>query len=208
MGWVELRPNYPVGTARLLLRPLSAANTEALVAYRSLAEVCRFVPFEPMTIEVVAAKLAAGWSRNAITAEGDALTLGAELRGTGQVIGDVMLVFGSAEHRGGEIGWVFHPGHSGHGYATEAAHAVLHLAFDQLGLHRVIARVDARNDASLRLAGRLGMRREAHLVSNEWFKSAWSDEIDLALLEDEWAAQHPGNSRSCPWPLAPAQTVR
>jgi RimJ/RimL family protein N-acetyltransferase len=204
---IELRPDYPLGTARLLLRPLSVADTDALIAYRSLEEVCRFVPFEPMSTEVIAEKLVGGWSRRAIVAEGDALTLGVEVAGTGQLIGDVMLVFHSAEHRGGEIGWVFHPDHSGHGYATEASHAVLHLAFDQLGLHRVIARVDAGNDASLRLGDRLGMRREAHLISNEWFKGAWSDEIDLALVEDEWAAQHAAGPRSCSWPLAPASHV-
>jgi RimJ/RimL family protein N-acetyltransferase len=167
-----------------------AADTDDLLAYRSLEEVCRFVPYEPMTAHDIAEKLHTGWSRTTIDAEGQALHLGAELIATGQLIGDVMLAFESAEHRSGEIGWVFHPGHSGHGYATEAAHAVLHLAFEQLGLHRVIARVDARNVASLRLGDRLGMRREAHLISNEWFKGDWSDEIDFALLEDEWAGQH------------------
>ena len=194
---MELRPSYPVATARLLLRPLSTADTDDLVAYRSLEEVCRFVPFDPMNTAVVLEKLEGGWSRRAIVAEGDALTLGVELAESRQLIGDVMLLFHSAEHRGGEIGWVFHPGHSGHGYATEASHAMLHLAYEQLGLHRVIARVDARNDASLRLADRLGMRREADLKSNEWFKGAWSDEIDLALLEEEWTAQHAAGRLSC-----------
>lgn len=51
-------------------------------------------------------------------------------------------------------------------------------------------RVDARNAPSLRLAERLGMRREAYLVENEWLRGAWSDEINLALLEREWAAKH------------------
>jgi RimJ/RimL family protein N-acetyltransferase len=197
-----LRPDYPVRTARLLLRPLVAADTEDLIAYRSLVDVCRYVPFEPMGRETVAEKLEGGWARREIAEAGQALTLGVELAESGRVVGDVMLFFQSAEHRRGEIGWVLHPDYSGRGYATEASHAVLHLAFDQLGLHRVICRVDARNDASLRLAGRLGMRREAHLVSNEWFKGAWSDEIDFAVLEDEWAAQHPSGPRSCPWPLA------
>ncbi len=198
---MELRPDYPVRTARLLLRPLSAADTDALLSYRSLAEVCRFVPFEPMTVAVVAGKLEDGWSRTQITAEGEAVTLGIELIDTSQLIGDVMLHFHSATHRGGEVGWVLNPSYSGCGYATEAVHAVLHLAFDQLGLHRVIARVDARNEASLRLGARLRMRREARLIGNEWFKGAWSDEIDLALLEDEWAAQHPAGLGSCAWPL-------
>lgn len=201
---VELRPEYPVATDRLLLRPLSHGDARDLLAYRSLEEVCRFVPFDPMDTEVIAEKLRGGWSRDAIVAEGDALTLGVALATTGRVIGDVMLFYRSAEHRGGEIGWVFHPDHSGHGYATEASHALLHLAFDQLGLHRVIARVDSRNHASLRLAARLRMRREAHLVSNEWFKGEWSDEIDLALLEDEWAEQHSSGSKSCSWPVATA----
>ncbi|MGH3094842.1 MAG: GNAT family N-acetyltransferase [Streptosporangiales bacterium] len=186
----------------MLLRPLSVADTEALVAYRSIEDVCRFVPFEPMTSESVAEKLVGGWTRAVIAAEGDAVTLGVELAEIGQVIGDVMLFFQSVEHRGGEAGWVFHPDYSGRGYATEATHALLHLAFDQLGLHRVVARVDARNRASLRLAERLGMRREALLVKNEWFKGVWSDEIDLALLADEWEAQHAGPD-PCRWPLVP-----
>jgi RimJ/RimL family protein N-acetyltransferase len=198
---VRLQPDYPVGTERLRLRPLTFVDAEALLAYRSLPEVCRFVPFDPMTDEVIAERLRGSWSRTTIEAEGDALTLGVELDGCG-VIGDVILFFTSVEHRGGEVGWVFHPDYSGHGYATEATHALLHLAFDQLGLHRVTARVDSRNEASLRLATRIGMRREAHLLSNEWFKGEWSDEIDFALLEGEWAAQHPAGPRSCAWPLA------
>jgi RimJ/RimL family protein N-acetyltransferase len=201
---VELLPDYPVATARLRLRPLAAADVDGLVAYRSLESVCRYVPFEPMGAEVVGKRLAGDWSRTAITAEGDALTLGVELADEEQLIGDVVLFLRSAEHRGGEVGWVFHPGYSGCGYATEAAHALLHLAFDQLGLHRVIARVDARNEASLRLADRLGMRREARLIRNEWFKVGWSDEIDFALLEDEWVTQHASRPSWCARPFVSA----
>jgi RimJ/RimL family protein N-acetyltransferase len=198
---LELRPEYPVRTARLLLRPLTSADTEDLLAYRSVPEVCRFVPFDPMTAVDIATRLADQWANSTIDAEGQTLSLGVELIETGQVIGDVILFLRSVKHRGGEIGWVLSPDHSGHGYATEAAHAALHMAFDQLGLHRITARIDARNDASLRLAARLGMRREAYLVSNELFKGEWSDEIDLALLEDEWVMQHPdGPGATCPVP--------
>jgi RimJ/RimL family protein N-acetyltransferase len=63
------------------------------------------------------------------------------------------------------------------------------LAVDQLGPHRVVAKVGAWTDTSLRLAARLGMRGEAHLVANEWFKGRWTDEVDFALLEDERGAQ-------------------
>jgi RimJ/RimL family protein N-acetyltransferase len=199
---VELRPEYPIATSRLLLRPLTAADADALLAYRSLPDPCRFVPFTPMDRDAVRAKLGGVWATTEIVAEGRSVTLGIELARTGDVIGDVMLSFTSATHRGGEVGWMINPDHAGHGYATEAAHAILHLAFDQLGLHRVVARIDARNEPSLRLADRLGMRRETLLIRNAWFKGEWSDEVDCALLEDEWLAQHEAGIRSCRWPLA------
>ena len=105
---------------------------------------------------------------------------------SGKVIGDVLVRWVSAEHSCGEIGYVFSPAYSGRGFAAEAVHAGLHLAFDELGLHRVIARIDARNSASARLASRLGMRQEAHLLENEWFKGEWTDELDFAMLAQEW----------------------
>jgi RimJ/RimL family protein N-acetyltransferase len=185
---MELRPHYPVRSARLSLRPLGPDDIDALVAYRSQPDVCRYVPFEPMDEKTVAERLAGPWSRTTLDDEAQGLTLGVELMDGGHLVGDVLLAFDSRLHRSGEIGYVLHPGFSGHGYATEAVRTLLHLAFDELGLHRVTARVDARNLPSARLAARLGMRREAHLVENEWFKGGWSDEFDFALLEHEWAA--------------------
>jgi RimJ/RimL family protein N-acetyltransferase len=35
------------------------------------------------------------------------------------------------------------------------------------------------------------MRKEAHLIENEWFKGAWSDEIDYAMLQREWLSKRP-----------------
>ena len=187
---MELRPVYPVLSHRLALRPLGAGDVAALVAYRGRPDVCRFVPFEPMGEHDVIERLGEAWGRTALDAEGQSLTLGVELVDSGELVGDVLLAWHSLEHRGGEIGYVFNPEFAGHGYATEAVHTLLHLAFDHLGLHRVTARVDARNRRSAGLAIRLGMRREAHLVENEWFKGEWSDELDFALLAEEWSARH------------------
>jgi RimJ/RimL family protein N-acetyltransferase len=84
---------------------------------------------------------------------------------------------------------VLNPTLSGHGYATEAANAMLRLGFEQLGLHRIVARIDEDNEASARLARRLGMRQEARLVHNEFFKGRWSNELDFAMLAEEWFAR-------------------
>jgi len=56
-----------------------------------------------------------------------------------------------------EIGWHFHPDHWGHGYATEAAFAVLEHAFAG-GLEKVVAVTSPENQASQRVCTRIGMR--------------------------------------------------
>ena len=192
---------YPVRTARLLLRPLGEDDVEDVVAYRGRSDVCRWVPFEPMSRNEVLDRIRS--SLGQLTEEGQALTAGVELPAAeardavvdrqahrrGSVIGDVVLIWRNREHATGEIGYVFHPDYSGQGFATEAVRAVLDIAFETYRLHRVTARIDARNAASLRLAERVGMRREAHLVENEWFKGEWSDEIDFAMLQREWLSE-------------------
>jgi len=184
----ELRPDYPIRTERLLLRPLTAGDADALLAYRSQPEVCRYVPFEPMNRRVIDERLAGQWAAVALTDEGQAVTLGIELARTGELAGDVVLFWHSREHRGGEIGYILNPDFAGHGYAAEAAHAMLRLGFEELGLHRIVARIDERNEASARVARRLGMRQEARLVHNELFKGEWSTELGFAMLADEWPA--------------------
>jgi RimJ/RimL family protein N-acetyltransferase len=193
---VQLHPDYPIETARLRLRPLSLADLDALLGYRGQEEVCRFLPFEPMTRGQLVVRLRDDFSGTAIDHEGEALTLGVELVETGELIGDVVLFFRSREHAGGELGYVFHPEFGGQGYATEACSAMLALGFEQLGLHRIIARIDGRNHNSAALAARLGMRREAHLVENEMFKGEWSDELVYAMLAQEWSDSPAGSTGS------------
>ncbi len=84
---------------------------------------------------------------------------------------------------------MFNPRFHGKGYASEAAAALLRVAFEELGFHRVIGRCDARNTASSALMQRLGMRQEAHFVRNEFIKGEWSDELVFALLAEEWSAR-------------------
>jgi RimJ/RimL family protein N-acetyltransferase len=181
------RPTYPIVTERLLLRPLQPSDADAVFAYQSRADVVRYVPFEPRTLADVQQRLASPDTvRSELEQPGQALLLAVVRLADDVLVGDVMLAWTSAEHRSGEIGYVFDPTHHGHGYATEAAAALLRVGFDGLDLHRIIARVDARNDASAAVLRRVGMRQEAHLVENEWFKGEWTDEFDFAILQREW----------------------
>jgi len=188
-----LKPDYPIETARLLLRPLEPGDADALHAYQSRPDVCRYIPYEPRSRAEIAARLIdPEKTRAVLDAPGQALDLAIVLRSTGGVIGDVLLFWHSAEHRSGEVGYVVHPDHAGQGYATEAAAKMLELAFDDLGLRRVIGRIDQRNVASAAVLRRLGMRQEAVLVENELFKGEWSTEVDYAILDREWRALREG----------------
>jgi RimJ/RimL family protein N-acetyltransferase len=143
-----------------------------------------------MTRDDIIERIAGMWGRTELTNEGQWLTLGVEVGETGELAGDVVLFWHSREHAGGELGYVFDPALGGRGYATEAANVMLRLGFEELGLHRIVARIDERNEPSVRLARRLGMRQEARLVDNEFFKGEWTTELDFAMLADEWYARH------------------
>jgi len=183
-----LHPSFPIETERLLIRPLDAAtDVEDVFAYQSLPDVCRYIPYEPRTREQIAERLAdPERNRSTLDKDGQVMSLALELRETGRVIGDVVLIYSSEEHQCAEIGYVLNPEHHGHGYVTEACHALLALAFDGLKVRRVIARIDDRNDASAAVLRRLGMRQEAHLIENELFKGEWTSEIDFAILAAEY----------------------
>ena len=189
MSETRLAPSYPLETERLLLRPVERErDVEAMHSYRSIPEVCRYVPFSPGTLEEMAERLADPERiRSVIDAEGQVLSLAIEVRETGQMIGDLVLFWHSDTDRHAEVGYVLHPDHEGHGYATEATRALVDLCFEGAGAHRVSARLDERIAASARLLERLGFRREAVFVEGEWFKDEWTTLVVYAVLDREWA---------------------
>jgi RimJ/RimL family protein N-acetyltransferase len=149
---------------------------------RSREDVTRWLYFEPPTEAQVSEWLEGVIARPPETG----VALAVDLRATGELVGHLTLIV-TPEHRQGEIGFIFHPDHQGKGYATEATRALLAHAFEHYGLHRVCGRLEPRNEASARVLEKLGMRREAHLIENEWVKGEWQSEAIYALLAREWA---------------------
>jgi RimJ/RimL family protein N-acetyltransferase len=169
-----------------MLRPFRAEDLDDLYAIQSREDVARYLYWSPRNRDEVRKALEKKARQSAIVDEGDGLALAAVLTETGRVVGEVILNWLSREYRQGEVGFVFHPDQHGKGLAGEASQVVIELGFDGLGLHRIIGRCDARNVASARLMERLGMRREAHFVQNEFVKGEWCDELVYAVLAEEW----------------------
>jgi RimJ/RimL family protein N-acetyltransferase len=74
----------------------------------------------------------------------------------------------------------------GHGYATEAARALLQWAFDTLDLNRVQAETDTRNTASARVLEKLWFVREGTLREDCVVNGDVSDSWVYGLLRREW----------------------
>jgi ribosomal-protein-alanine N-acetyltransferase len=91
--------------------------------------------------------------------------------------------------REGDIGYELSPVHWGHGYATEAARAIVRFGFTELHLHRVWSWCIADNVGSARVLEKIGMRREGRLRDKEYFKGSWWDTLFYAILEEEWRGQ-------------------
>jgi RimJ/RimL family protein N-acetyltransferase len=178
------RPVLPIRTDRLLLRAWSMDDLDAFAAQRANPDVVRFLYEEPANRDEAVRRLAE--LRSELSAPDEWINLAVVLAETNVVIGTVGFVLRSEAHRQVELGYVFDLVHGGRGYATEAAAAMVTLAFAELGAHRVFARLDARNGPSARLAERLGFRLEAHLLENEFVKGEWCDELTYATLAAEW----------------------
>ena len=181
----------PLTTDRLRLRSYREIDAEAHLPIYSREDVSRFLLQDPWTAEMAETEIAKRLPRTGLETESRTLALVIEtadglysLEGS-RVIGDIALWLEDGSDEKAEIGWILDPAASGHGFATEAAIAVLNVAFDHYGLHRVFAQMDSRNTASAKLARRIGMREEAHLRKDWWSKGEWTDTLIFGMLASD-----------------------
>ncbi|MFD0392165.1 GNAT family N-acetyltransferase [Streptomyces nogalater] len=179
------RVTAPVATERLVLRPFTSADVEDRYAYQRLPEVARHLYRPPLTREGCAESIAARAEGTDWRTDGDTLLL-AVCRAGNPVSSARWSSRSPARTRGRRRSAGCSTPPRGRGYATEAAGALLSLAFGQLDAHRVFARLDVLNTASARVCERLGMRREAHLVENDLDGDRWGSEYVYAMLAREW----------------------
>lgn len=179
---------FSARTERMRLRLYEPGDLEAFADLHGRDDVARYLPWPTRDADASRRALAKHLASTRISADDDGVTFAAFDPTSGRLVGEFVLFLRSGEHRGGEVGYVLHPNFQGRGLATEGARALLQLCFETLGMHRVVARIEIRNTGSAAVLERLGMRREAVLVENEWFKGEWSTEADYALLAEEWAS--------------------
>jgi len=203
----------PVHTERLVLRKLTLSehDVDDLHAQQSSPELTAFMLYGPRDRATVIEKIAEWTERELLADTDDYAQLAIVLADAvpprainpasntptllplpdrrDVLIGTLYFKILSADDATAEIGWALHSDFQGSGYAHEAATALLDIAFTEMKLHRVIAKLDPLNEASVRLCRALGMRHEAHHVEDVWLKGEWADTGIYAILEREWAAR-------------------
>ena len=143
-------------TARLVIRSFEAHDVDPWIALVNDSEVGRFTPpSPPATLETFHGALA---RRETMERERGYAMWAVDVKGTDSFIGQCGLY--PAEGKGPEVELAYHyaPATWGHGYATEAAIAVLTYAFGSARLDQVIALVMPENVGSWRVAEKAGMR--------------------------------------------------
>lgn len=186
-----LLPAAPgLATARLRLRPLAPADADALFAIFSDPEVMRYWS-APAWSSVGQAQAMLRSDEQALQ-EGSALRLGVVLGTSGALVGTASLHHLHPQCRRAEVGYTLAREAWGQGYAVEAMAAVVAHAFEAVGLHRLEADIDPRNEASARVLQRLGFAHEGTLRERWIVGDEVSDSALYGLLASEWrAAQSP-----------------
>jgi RimJ/RimL family protein N-acetyltransferase len=140
-----------IETHRLVLRPLGLADIDEFAALHDDPEVTRFV----RRLERPEAEERLRLAEREWLERGHGMF--AVLDGaSGRFLGRVGLKYWP-QFDETEVGWVLRRNAWGHGYATEAARACLDWGFSSLDVPYLTAMIQPENDASIRVARRLGM---------------------------------------------------
>ena len=164
----------------MALRPLRADDADELYALFADAEVTRHWSFAEWTRRAQAEE----YLRMRLSLLPPAVYCWAIAKDE-RLIGTLTL-FVLGPPRGGEIGYALAPAFHGRGLASEALRLAIGYAFEALGLARIEADVDPRNEASWRLLERLGFRREALLHDRCRRGDEVGDAAIYGLLRADW----------------------
>lgn len=149
-------------TERLILRAFRAEDLDTVAAMWTEPAVVRFIGGQPLTREDTWRRMLAACGQWPYTGYGYWL---AELKSSGEIVGQLGFADFKREMEPSiegepEFGYVFSPKVHGQGIAYEACAALLDWADANLGAASYPAIIAPGNDASVRLAERLGFERQ------------------------------------------------
>lgn len=180
-------------TERLRLREFNEDDWDPVLAYQRDPRYLRYYPWEDRTPEDARAfvEMFLNWRQEQPRHR---FQLAITLKECGVLIGNCGLRRKPGNDWEADLGYELDPNHWGHGYATEAAGAMVKFGFGELALERISSWCIGDNIASARVLERLGFRQEGLLRRNEYFKGRWWDTLLYAQLRYEWDSLRQGSA--------------
>ena len=173
-----------LNTARLRLRPFTDADADRLFALHSNAVEMRYWDSPPWDDRARADRFIAMCTK--LADAGTGVRVAIDRASDGAFVGWCCVTEWNPDYRSASLGYCLDEAMWGHGYATEAAHALLQWAFDTLDLNRVQAEADTRNMASARVLEKNGFVREGTLREQCIVNGDVSDTWVFGLIRREW----------------------
>ncbi len=167
---------------RLNLREFEPSDFDRVHSYATDSEVVRFMEWGPNSAEETRDFLlrACSYAKENPRRKFELAVIEVV---SGQLVGGIGLHISDAQAM---LGYCFASSVWGQGYATEAARLLLAYGFSSLNVHRVWARCDSENIASIRVLEKLGMRREGLAKHDCRIRGEWRNTFLYAVLADEW----------------------
>ena len=144
---------YPsIETERLLLRPVTLDDADAMFEYASDRENTRYTFPTNQSLEETKNNIAQFYLANPLG------RWGIELKSSGQFIGTIDLHKIDTVLKKAAIGYIINKKYWKQGLTTEATRAVIELAFEKIGMNKLTALHDKDNPASGKVMEKSGMR--------------------------------------------------
>lgn len=184
----DIKPlgTHVLTTKRLLLRPITLGDSEAMFSWANDEEVTRYMRFETHHSLSHTRKIIKQWTslykdpyyfQWVIVEEEQQRVIGS--------IGLEVISFGDNH---GEVGYCLNREYWNKGYITETLTEVLRFGFEDVGFNRIQASHSTNNPASGAVMLKVGMIREGGPMK-EYYKSAQSgyqDSYLYALTSSQW----------------------
>ena len=174
-----------IETGRLILRDFVTEDWQRIFDYGSDPLYLRYYEWTERTPESVQEFV--GWFlAHQQSVPRIKFQLAITLKSNNLLIGNCGVRMDKVDAVEADIGYELDPSYWNHGYATEAAHAIMDFGFRRFGVHRIWADCVADNIGSAHVLQKLGMKLEGHLRENQYYKGRWWDTLIYGILADEW----------------------
>lgn len=183
--------DFQMETKRLIIRPFTHHDRDAIFQVMNDREMCRYTPDEPWE----SMEDAGDFIKQALWLyDLEHFTFRHFFAITGRPSGEIIGFCGvggiSYDRTVNEIFYSIGKAYWGRGYATEAAAAVLQYAFGQLGLENVIGVVHPENIASCKVMEKIGMKKTGVLSGLPPEHDYFNGEFLYTLTREEYLRQH------------------